>query len=159
MAQAFKILDVDRNVLFKVGGKKSKVPKDWLTPLLAKEITSFKECVELAVRVEISLKKANFRGVDLRGANLDGADLEGADFHGANLEKAILKNSNIETAIIDNADFTNATFSSAEIARNCFQKSNEIKNTALVKKAQAKIKTAMMGKKAKINLSLFCKYR
>src|SRR5574343_664566 len=58
--------------------------------LFSLETSSFKLCVEAAVKSRASLSGADLSGADLSGANLYRADLSGASLSGAGLSGANL---------------------------------------------------------------------
>ena len=62
-----------------------------------------RNCIENALKVGVSLRRANFSAADLRRANLSGADLSEADFRGANLNGATLSGANLSGANLRHA--------------------------------------------------------
>jgi uncharacterized protein YjbI with pentapeptide repeats len=66
--------------------------------------TSFKNCLETAVKDRINLSGADFTNKNLSNANIDDAIMPDANFTNTNLSGANISESNIK-----NATFTNTT--------------------------------------------------
>ena len=73
------------------------------------EFESFKDCVEMAIKLEI-----DFSGADLSGADLSWSNFSGANFSGSELSRVNFSWSN----------FSGANFSGAELSRVNFSWSN-----------------------------------
>ena len=108
--KTYEIKDTDGKTLFK-----------------SNKVDSLKECVELAVKNDVKLQKANLSGADLSGADLERADffeanLKGANLLLANLTKANLKDANIEWSILRMANLTEANIEGANFCKTLLKK-------------------------------------
>ena len=59
------------------------------------ESSSFKICVETAIKAKIDLSGSDLRWSDLSGSDLSGSDLRGSDLRGSNLRGSDLSGSNL----------------------------------------------------------------
>ena len=59
------------------------------------ESSSFKICVETAIKAKIDLSGSDLRWSDLSGSDLSGSDLSGSDLRGSNLRGSDLSGSNL----------------------------------------------------------------
>lgn len=73
------------------------------TIITKSNVSSVKECVEIAIKENLNLNYAN-----LKYANLKFADLDGANLKYANLKSANLKNANLEGAKLKRANLEGA---------------------------------------------------
>ena len=80
------------------------------------ETSSFKLCVEAAVKSRANLRGANLSGADLRGADLSCANLSGANLRGANLSRADLRGADLSRADLRGADLSCADLSRANLS-------------------------------------------
>ena len=71
--------------------------------LFADDSFLLRNCIENALKAEVSLSGANFSAADLRRVNLSGGDFSGADFRGANLNGANLSGTNLSGANLRHA--------------------------------------------------------
>ena len=83
--------------------------------LFSLETSSFKLCVEAAVKSRADLYGANLSRANLYGANLSGADLPRADLSGADLSRANLSRANLSRADLSGADLYGADLSCADL--------------------------------------------
>ena len=83
--------------------------------LFSLETSSFKLCVEAAVKSRADLYGANLSRANLYGANLSGADLPRADLSGADLSRADLSRANLSRADLSGADLYGADLSCADL--------------------------------------------
>ena len=74
-----------------------------------------KDCVEDAIKNEISLRRADLREANLLDANLRKADLRGADLYKANLRAADLRGADLREADLRGADLYGAELYGAEL--------------------------------------------
>ena len=79
------------------------------------ECSSWRELLEGAIKVKISLYRANLRSADLRDANLRDADLRDADLSYANLSYADLSYADLRDADLRYADLSYANLSYADL--------------------------------------------
>ena len=77
---------------------------------------TFKDTLEVAVKNNANLSKANLSNADLRYANLSNANLSNADLFNANLSKANLSNADLRYANLSNADLFNANLSNVDLS-------------------------------------------
>jgi hypothetical protein len=76
--------------------------------IFSAECESFKTCVELAIKSNVSLNYANLRYANLRSADLRSADLRSADLSSANLSYADLSYANLYSANLSSANLSSA---------------------------------------------------
>lgn len=76
---------------------------------------TIKECVEDAVKKDISLYKAYLAGVDLSGTNLSGADLAKAILYKADLAKTDLYKADLSEANLAKTDLYEANLTEASL--------------------------------------------
>jgi len=81
------------------------------------ESTTIKECVENAVKRNISLSEANLSKADLSEADLSEADLSGADLSEAKLFRADLFRADLFRADLSGADLSEANLRGADLSR------------------------------------------
>lgn len=79
------------------------------------DFKSMRECVEDAVRKDVSLWSANLQSVDLRSANLESANLQSANLRSANLQSADLRSANLQSTNLRSADLWSADLRSADL--------------------------------------------
>ena len=91
--------------------------------------TSFKICVEAAVKSGFSLSGADLSRADLSGAYLSGAYLSGADLSGADLSGADLSGAYLYGAYLYGADLSRADLSGAYLSRATINGVDGKKNT------------------------------
>ena len=88
--------------------------------LFSLETSSFKLCVEAAVKSRADLYGANLSRANLYGANLSGADLPRADLSGADLSRADLSRADLSGADLSGADLSGAKNAELAIAQTRF---------------------------------------
>ena len=82
--------------------------------LFSLETTSFKLCIEAAVKSSANLSSADLSYANLSSANLSSADLSSANLSYANLRSADLSYANLSSANLRSADLRSADLSSAK---------------------------------------------
>ena len=78
---------------------------------------TFKLAVELAIKQNVNLSKADLSGANLSGANLYGAYLSGANLFVANLSGSDLSGSDLSVANLFGANLYGANLSGANLSR------------------------------------------
>ena len=86
------------------------------TKIFQHECGSIRECVEEAVRQDVSLADVNLHGEDLRDVQIPGAHMPGADLTEANLWGANLRGANLEEIYAFKTDFREADLTGALFA-------------------------------------------
>jgi len=86
--------------------------------LYSSESTSFRECLENAVKDCANLSGANLSRVDLSWANLSRSDLSGANLSRADLSGANLSGANLSWADLSGANLSGADLSGADLSED-----------------------------------------
>ncbi len=85
---------------------------------------NIKECLEHAIKENISLSHINLKNQNLSNANIDGCHMPYANFCGANLTGANLSEANLSGSIFHNSSLYNTCLSYSNL-KNCdFRNSN-----------------------------------
>jgi len=107
------------------------------------ETSSFKICVEAAIKSRANLSGADLYGADLYGADLSNTDLSNTNLSNANLTNADLShtdlsNTNLSGADLSNTNLSNADLSNTDLSRTDLSGANlsNAKNAELIKAQQ-----------------------
>ena len=89
--------------------------------LFQDEFESFRDCVEMAIKLKISLSGALLSRMDLSGMDLSGMDLSWADLSESNLSRVNLSKANLSGADLSGSklsrtDLSRANFSGADLS-------------------------------------------